>query len=206
MPAAEELYRTLKPILLRVAIGKFGIPADLAEELVQDVFVSYIRRRPDLLNTQHWFIGAVSNACRHYWRQNVRYVPLSDADLANSVIAPDVDRVTAHDSLKGLQERDARILWLRFAEGLTVGEIADALGVSRSRTEKLLRRALQRLAEQLGSPPADDTNPWLRGILLFVIDTYVTCARGRPSSVVSCRLSAPRRSAELSPSPEPADN
>lgn len=178
MPAADELYRTLKPLLLRVAIGKFGIPADLAEELVQDVFVSYVRRRPHLTDARRWFIGAIAHACRHYWRKNGRYVTLTDADLENDHVAPEIEHAIVRDCLRRMQARDARIVWLRFAEGHTVGELAGKLGVSKSRTEKLLRRALQRLAETLAAPaPSDDANQWLAGILLCTIDTYVTRVR-----------------------------
>jgi len=182
----EELYGELRPLLLRYAAKRFGIPEEIAEELVQDVFVSYVSRHAAVNDARAWLIGAVSHACRHYRRKNERHAPWEEADAARLTTQPDeLLRTTVRDALARLEARDARMLWLRLAEGYTVPELARKLGLSRSRTEKLLRRAQQRLEEKLApAEPSDETASWLQWMTARLIDAYARL----------CRLLSPRHS------------
>ena len=53
-------------------------------------------------------------------------------------------------ALAGLNVRQRRIIMLTYWDGLTVGEAAESMGVSRSRAEKTLRGAQNRLRRGLG--------------------------------------------------------
>jgi RNA polymerase sigma-B factor len=70
------------------------------------------------------------------------------------------DRVEHHLQLvagmKGLRERERRILAMRFAEGLTQSEIADRLGISQMHVSRLLRQALTQMAECLRDEEGSD--------------------------------------------------
>ena len=59
------------------------------------------------------------------------------------------DRAALAPALANLDARDRRILHLRFAEGLSQSEIAARVGISQMHVSRLLRRALQRLHEEL---------------------------------------------------------
>jgi RNA polymerase sigma factor (sigma-70 family) len=65
----ERVYLEHSPLLRRVAIRKFGIPASDADTLVHDVFAAYIANpgavRSDL---RAYLIAAICNASRNYWR------------------------------------------------------------------------------------------------------------------------------------------
>lgn len=54
-----------------------------------------------------------------------------------------------------LPEREQRILHLRFFEDLTQSEIAERIGVSQMHVSRLLRRALERLHEQVAEADGD---------------------------------------------------
>lgn len=156
--SAEELYVLLKPLLLFIAASRFRVPVDEAEALVHDLFESYLRRRPVVANDRAWFVGAICNACRHYWRKHGRYVALEVAKDDDLTCEPTViTRLTAEALVATLSPRDRRIISLRFDDGRTIREVAHVLGISASRTEKLLRRALRRLAEGERSPLAADS-------------------------------------------------
>ena len=59
------------------------------------------------------------------------------------------EQVAALRSLRGvLDERDRKVLYLRFVEDLTQTEIAKRIGVSQMQVSRLIRRALQRLSER----------------------------------------------------------
>lgn len=74
-------------------------------------------------------------------------LPDVDSNLANAS-----DRVAVAEQLKSLPERQRVILYLRFFEGLTQGEISEKIGVSQMHVSRLLRKALVELRENL----ADD--------------------------------------------------
>jgi RNA polymerase sigma-B factor len=52
--------------------------------------------------------------------------------------------------LRALPERDRLVLYLRFVEDLTQSEIAEQIGVSQMHVSRLIRRALERLRNDLG--------------------------------------------------------
>lgn len=82
--------------------------------------------------------------------------PLGDDDEMGSLIG-DADehfeqaeaRVLLESELEQLSHRDVEILRLRYAEDLTQSEIAARVGVSQMQVSRLLRRAIDRLYEQV---------------------------------------------------------
>ena len=72
-------------------------------------------------------------------------VPYQDSGFAESEA-----RMLVHDGLAKLDERERRIISLRFEEGLTQSQIASRVGVSQMHVSRLLRRALETLREEVG--------------------------------------------------------
>lgn len=60
------------------------------------------------------------------------------------------ERATLDAAVQHLPKLERKVLYLRFGEDLSQREIADRLGVSQMHVSRLLRRALDRLREQLG--------------------------------------------------------
>jgi len=58
------------------------------------------------------------------------------------------DRVTVREMLSMLPEREQRIVYLRFFEGLTQSEIAQQVGISQMHVSRLLVRSLETLSAQ----------------------------------------------------------
>lgn len=73
--------------------------------------------------------------------------PDEGAAEARAVLAP---------VMRGLSERDKRVLYLRFYEDQTQREIGDELGVSQVQVSRVLTRILESMREQIGPehPPA----------------------------------------------------
>lgn len=66
---AERVYLEAGPLMRRYAIRRFRVPAAVADELVQDVFVRYLLSPGRVrTNLRGYLIGSISNACRNYWR------------------------------------------------------------------------------------------------------------------------------------------
>jgi len=71
-PGAQfnAVYMTYTPILRRIAIRKFGIPPKDADDLVQDVFATYLAQRAGVREVHPYLIGAICNASRQYRRRD----------------------------------------------------------------------------------------------------------------------------------------
>jgi RNA polymerase sigma-B factor len=63
------------------------------------------------------------------------------------------DRVVLEPGLDVLDERERRIIHLRFWEGLTQSQIAVRVGISQMHVSRLIRRALEKVRAEVGSRP-----------------------------------------------------
>jgi RNA polymerase sigma factor (sigma-70 family) len=66
----DAVYATYTPILRRIAVRKFGIPPKDADDLVQDVFATYLAKRATVRDVHPYLIGAICNASRQYRRRD----------------------------------------------------------------------------------------------------------------------------------------
>jgi RNA polymerase sigma factor for flagellar operon FliA len=78
--------------------------------------------------------------------------PVESAEKAETV-----ERVTS--ALRRLTERQRQVIVLHFLEGMTKSEIADILGVGRSRITQLMQQGLHNLQRELGIGAALDAGP-----------------------------------------------
>jgi RNA polymerase sigma factor (sigma-70 family) len=147
----------------------FGMVGDhaRAEDIVQEVFISALRRlrqtdRP--IAFKPWIYEIAKNACIDEFRRTrrAREVPLespderSDADrnLISSAPTPDaaVDRKQSihhlQGAFRGLSENHHRIIVMREFEGLSYRQIGEKLGMTRPVVESTLFRARRKLGEE----------------------------------------------------------
>jgi RNA polymerase sigma-B factor len=83
------------------------------------------------------------------------WLPADDADAAAAEA-----RLLLAPAIRRLDERDRRILELRFFQGCTQQEIADRIGVTQMHVSRLLSRALSRIREELEEPaPSAEARP-----------------------------------------------
>jgi RNA polymerase sigma-B factor len=61
------------------------------------------------------------------------------------------DRAVLAPGFRVLDERERRILHLRFFKGLTQSQIAQQVGISQMHVSRLIRRALEKIREEIGS-------------------------------------------------------
>ena len=66
------------------------------------------------------------------------------------------DRAVLAPGFKVLDERERRILHLRFFEGLTQSQIAQQVGISQMHVSRLIRRALEKIRDEIA---ADELGP-----------------------------------------------
>jgi RNA polymerase sigma-B factor len=61
------------------------------------------------------------------------------------------DRAVLAPGFKALDDRERRILHLRFFEGLTQSQIAQQVGISQMHVSRLIRRALEKIREEIAA-------------------------------------------------------
>ena len=64
------------------------------------------------------------------------------------------DRAVLEPGFRVLDERERRILHLRFFEGLTQSQIAQQVGISQMHVSRLIRRSLEKIREEIASDEA----------------------------------------------------
>ncbi len=151
-PAAQaEAYRTLAPAVLGMAQRILG-DRGLAEEVVQDTFISVIERASSLKNPKAavgWVRQTAVNHClmrlRSPWQQR------RDAEQPLEAADPNQEGPRA-DNLRDLERALLRlgpetrmVLWLHDVEGYTHKEIAAVFGKTESYSKSQLARGYEKL-------------------------------------------------------------
>ena len=156
--AFEALYAEYGLLLRVIAMRRYGVPPDDAEALVHDTFIAYLQRHTKINDLKPWLMGAVSNACKHYWRDRKRECPLPDdyettADPSSENTANDVAwRITVaglvarlgeqcRETLKRYYWRDESKEAIATTLSLTPGYVLHLLSSCRKRIREMLARS-----------------------------------------------------------------
>jgi RNA polymerase sigma factor (sigma-70 family) len=149
----ETLYLAHRTLLLYVACRKFRVPDSDAENLIQEVFLSYLQTGTRIENIRAWLVAAMCNASRHYWRSQGRTESLPDdfndhSDPGSHGLAEQyMTRMTVRQALDYLQPRCRETLWLHYFEGRSAGDVARELETTNRYAEKLIHNCLKRVRE-----------------------------------------------------------
>lgn len=149
----ETLYVEHRSLLLYVACRKFRIPDSDAENLIQEVFLSYLQTGTKIDNVRAWLVAAMCNASRHYWRAQGRTESLPDdfndhSDPGSHGLADQFAmKMTVRQAIEYLQPRCRETLWLHYFEGRSAGDVARELETTNRYAEKLIHNCLKRVRE-----------------------------------------------------------
>jgi RNA polymerase sigma factor (sigma-70 family) len=149
----EALYLKHRTLLLFVACRKFRVPECDAENLIQEVFLSFLQTDTKIDNVRSWLVAAMCNASRHYWRSQGRTESLpEDFDARsdpNSVGLAETfaNSMTVRQAIRYLQPRCRETLRLHYFEGRSSAEVARELETTTRYAEKLIHNCLKRVRE-----------------------------------------------------------
>jgi RNA polymerase sigma-70 factor (ECF subfamily) len=140
-----------------------------AEDLTSQVFLKAIRWLADgrdMISIRSWLYRTARSVLVDYWREQGRLelVPLTEGGQSAAHDkghwrAPWRNRARALRILDALPERERAVLRLRFLQGYTTREIAQALGLTPSNVRVLQLRARRRAARCApGTPTRDRDN------------------------------------------------
>lgn len=139
-----ELYRARYEPMVRLAYLFTGSRA-VAEELVQDAFVSVHRSWSQATNPPAYLRTAVVNACRSWGRRRSLELHRRPAPPDNPTMVAD----EMWDALQVLPMRQRAAIVLRFYEDLPDRDIAALLGCKEATVRTAVHRGLARLRKEI---------------------------------------------------------
>lgn len=153
--SAEEMFEKYADMVYRIAANYCSNRWN-AEDIVQDVFVRYMKRQPDFESEEHekaWFVRVSVNCSKSllsgFWGKRV--VPVGeyhDSDIPAACFADEENGEVFAAVLK-LPPRYRIVLYLHYYEGYSVNEIAKLLGTTPNNISARLSRARKMLKRYL---------------------------------------------------------
>lgn len=153
----EELAQRLRPRLILI-IGRYRIPAQDAEDLLQTALIATLSKWPMLADPEGWLIRTVINQCLMYHRSRRRRPeePLDDAVELLPVPSPEAriaDREEIERRLAKLPVQCQRLFRLRFIYGMSAKEVAELMGSKISSVYNTTHRCTKLLGSSRTHPP-----------------------------------------------------
>ncbi len=143
--------------------------AHTADDLVQDTWLAFLRARPGTGRPlRPWLAGVARNAAA-LRRRRASNRAAREADTARGEALPStgelIERAEVQQDLArgvlALDEPYRGVILLRFYEGLTPKQIADARGVPAATVRSQLHRGLAQLRERLDARHDGDRRAWM---------------------------------------------
>lgn len=152
----EETLIRVEPRLRRI-LTRYRIPAQDAEDLLQETFLIMVSKVETIRNPEAWLLGTLANRCILYWRKyRSRLWDLVDTTILEMLAdaeAPTQERwdlrFDLDTLLSNLPDRCRSVLRLRYGLGCSTAEAAERMGYCQSSIRKVTRRCLAALTEQL---------------------------------------------------------
>lgn len=146
----EEIYviKRNSDMVYRLAFSQMKNKDD-ADDVYQEVFYRYIRKKPEFENREHekaWFIRVTLNRSKtsltSFWKTKT-------AELDESIAMPETDKEDLSYALNKLSKKYRAVLHLFYYEDLTTKQIAEFMQINEGNVRMLLTRARRELKKIL---------------------------------------------------------
>ena len=144
----EELVNKHGNTLFRAALAVLG-DVHGAEDAVQDTFLRYLEKCPELRDENHekaWLLKVTTNLCKSALRAKKRHPTV---ELLDVYPAPDDDARELVEAVLALPANQRSAVHLFYYEGYSTGEIAAILGQRPGTVRSHLSRARETLRQKL---------------------------------------------------------
>jgi RNA polymerase sigma-70 factor (ECF subfamily) len=147
-------YDAEYPALEGYVLWRCGSLRDLADDVVQDIWLIAVRRirrfDPTAGSFHAWLCGIAANVLRNHLRARRRRADRQEP-LASDPAAADRRRgERVAEALATLPERSERVLRMKYLDRMSVAEIAAGCGETEKAVESLLSRARAAFREAYG--------------------------------------------------------
>ncbi|MFA7376896.1 MAG: RNA polymerase sigma factor [Acholeplasmataceae bacterium] len=120
------------------------------EDLVQDVFIKYLEKRPvfkDEAHEKYWLIRVAINRCHDFYKKNRPRINVDQIKISEAIADKNEDENSKHmfELICLLEPMYKSCIILYYYEDLSVKEISKVLKTSESTIKKRLERARSQL-------------------------------------------------------------
>ena len=151
-----QLLAALERDLART-LSRFRIPAQDAEDLVQETLLLFLTKQAEVRDPGAWISTTLRNRCVVYWRRRRRVLVESFDETLIDSLASEAEpeqtrRQLARDLSSAISTLPARcrsILKLRYALGCEGGEVAERLGYRESSIRQVTNRCISALSVKM---------------------------------------------------------
>jgi len=154
-PTIEELFVSEESSLLRYAYGMLA-RREIAEEIIQEAFLKLHTHWNDIESPRAWLYRATRNLCLNHLRKHQRETLSETSDSkpsANDKPDEQLGRMEAIGMLniliEELPESDRQLIYLKYHDELTYGNIGKNLGLNAGTVGYKLHHLLKNLSESL---------------------------------------------------------
>lgn len=141
----DALYASTFGTLQAVARGRFGFPAEDAQELIQETWLLYLEKRRDVRTPRSWLSGTIANLCRQEIQRRVcergRNVPIPIIEVERH----DDDVLAVRQALAQLDERSRMLCITIGLEQRSYDEVSTSAAIPLGSVGPLYMRAKERL-------------------------------------------------------------
>lgn len=158
-----QLLEDVRPRLKRL-LASYLVPPQDCEDLLQEAFLAFWRKRLQVEDPEAWLLSAVRMECLRYRRRKARQIhvcveePVLESFAGSSETDLDL-RQDLRALILVLPLRHRALIQLRYGLGLTPEETAVLLGYRLSSLKKTTTRCLQTLRRRLSSRKQDGSTP-----------------------------------------------
>jgi len=147
------LIERLSSMVYRLALSYTQNPTD-AEDIMQEVFLRFVKYTPMFNDDEHekaWFIKVTINTAKSFhtsaWRKRTLLMPAEEVKASAQV--DDSDHSFVAEAVAKLNHKQRLCIHLFYYEDYTIRDIAEAAGFTESTVKSHLRRARERLKQEL---------------------------------------------------------
>lgn len=152
----DDVVRYYSPMVWRLALTKTKSHDD-AEDIFQEVFLRLWKNTKPFETEEHrkaWLIRVTLNCCNSHfvapWKKNV--CSLSDIEMGDipDESTDEDEKIDVYAEVMRLPENMREVILLFYFEGMSVREIAEAVGTTEVNVKKRLSRAREKLRLGIG--------------------------------------------------------
>lgn len=156
--ALGQIHDRYYPEIYRYALYRTG-RTEVADDIASEVFLRLLdalhQERAPRTTLRGWLFGVASNLVVDYYRRAPREsAPLDEAQAAPGSVSAEAElrlqKQEVRAAMRQLTREQQEVLALRFGDGFSVEEAAEAMGKSVNAAKALQFRALEALRRVLG--------------------------------------------------------
>jgi RNA polymerase sigma-70 factor (ECF subfamily) len=154
-------YTSTAPAL-RGYIRRVSEDGELADDLLQETYVRFLRAKPaltDAVAIKAYLYKTATAAIYDHWRKRRRERLWSLTFRFREEVQPDPESGDVSRCFEKLNPRERALLWLAYVEGCAHNEIAAALDLREKSVKVLLFRARRNLERILRQNGLGEVNP-----------------------------------------------